>query len=171
MNDDGKAAMNEDSVPTITSRAEFAAAVKWGLQAAAAQGARQIVFCDADFAVWPLDDQHLIDGLGRWLRQPQRRLVLLASSFDDVPLRCPRFNAWRRDWAHAIASFQAPSDLQGKLPSLLLADKGVSVQLIDAVYWRGRASLDRRRASQWSEEIDVVLQRSEAAFGVQTLGL
>ena len=163
--------MTEETLPVISSHTEFVAAVKWGFAASAARGARRIVCCDADFAAWPLDDKALIEGLGSWLRLPQRQLVLLASSFDEVPLRCPRFNAWRRGWSHAIASFQAPTEMAGTLPSLLLADNTVSVHLIDAIHWRGRASLDPRRARQFGEQIDVVLQRSESAFGVQTLGL
>ena len=35
----------------------------------------------------------------------------------------------------------------------------------------GRASQDERSARQWCESLDVVLQRSERAWGVRTLGL
>jgi hypothetical protein len=157
--------------PAIASRADFAEAVRWGVQTAVAQGARRIVCVDADFSLWPWDDVALLDALTAWLRQPQRQLVLLARHFDAMPQRFPRFHRWRRDWVHAMAAWQPPADLATDLPTLLLGDTGVIVHLVDTVRIRGRAEIDRRRALVWREEIDVVLQRSEAAYGVSTLGL
>jgi hypothetical protein len=162
--------MSVDGVPLVDTRAAFAAAVKWGFETAVAQGARRIVCCDGDFAAWPLADEPLLQALSGWLRLPQRRLVLLARSYDDVPRRFPRFVAWRRDWAHAIETWQAPEELAADLPALLVAE-GVGVHLIDAAHWRGRASLDVRQARLWTEQLDVVLQRSERAFAANTLGL
>ena len=54
---------------------------------------------------------------------------------------------------------------------MLVSDGAVSVHLIDALHWRGRAEVDERRARQWNEELDVVLQRSERGFSANTLGL
>lgn len=159
------------TVPDIDSRSAFEAALRWGIDTAAAQGARRIVCVDADFADWALDDRGLLDALTRWLRQPQRRLVLLARSFEAVPRRWPRFTRWRRDWAHTIEAWQPPEELASGLPTLLAADSGVCVHLADALHWRGRASLDSPRARLWCEQIDAVLQRSELAFAVNTLGL
>ncbi len=157
--------------PAIASRADFAEAVRWGVQTAVAQGARRIVCVDADFSLWPWDDAAVLDALAAWLRLPQRQLVLLARTFDAMPLRFPRFHRWRRDWVHAISAWQPPADMGVALPTLLLSDTGVVVHLVDAVRMRGRAEVDRRRALVWVEEIDVVLQRSETAYAVSTLGL
>jgi hypothetical protein len=164
--------MNEETQPPrIDSRAAFVAAINWGFQTAMAQNARQIVCVDADFALWPLDDAGLLQGLATWLRLPQRQLSLLARDFDQVPLRFARFMTWRRDWAHAIRYQQAPQELAADLPCALVSDGKVSVQLMDAEHWRGRAQLDSRAAYLLRERIDVVLQRSEATFAVNTLGL
>ena len=157
--------------PVIDSRSSYHAAIAWGLAQAVAQRARRIVCVDADFADWPWDDAASLEALAGWLRLPQRRLELLARSYDDLPRRSPRFNAWRRDWSHAIACWQLPQDWTEELPSVLACDDSVSVQLIDKVHWRGRVRLDGRSARQWLETIDVVLQRSEPAFAVRTLGL
>jgi hypothetical protein len=159
------------ALPVIDSRRGWQDAVLWGFTTAMAQGARRIVAVDPSFADWPLDDPALLQGLTDWLRLPQRRLVLLAAQFDELPRRCPRFNAWRTPWAHAIEGWQVPEDLARDLPTVLSGDGAVSVQLIDALHWRGRVALDARRARQWCEEIDVVLQRSERALAVRTLGL
>ena len=157
--------------PAIDSHPAFAAALAWGFQEAVAQGARRIVCCDRDFAQWAWDDAATLDTLGAWLRLPQRRLVLLAQRYEEVPSRWPRFNAWRRDRGHAISGWQPAADSALTLPSLLVADTAVSVYLIDAVHWRGRAQSDERSARRWCEQIDAILQRSEPAFSVGTLGL
>ena len=158
-------------LPVIDSRTGFVQALQWGFHTAIAQGARRLLCVDANFADWPLDDPALLQALTAWLRLPQRRLVLLARSYDGVARRSPRFDGWRANFAHAIEAWQPPEDLARDLPALLTCDGAVTVHLVDAVHWRGRTALDSRRARQWCEDIDVVLQRSERAFAVRTLGL
>ena len=158
-------------VPVIDSRAAFIAAAHWGIAAAAAAPARRIVLTAPSFADWPLDDVALLQQLAGWLRLPQRRLVLLARSYDLLARRCPRFVAWRRDWSHAIEPYVVPEEMAADLPTLMVADSGVTVQLLDDVHWRGRASAEVRDARLWNERIDVVLQRSERGWAVHTLGL
>jgi hypothetical protein len=132
---------------------------------------RRITWVDSSFASWPLDDPALLGPLIPWLRLPLRRLVLLAASYDGVPREHPRFNTWRRPWVHAIDAWQAPPEMAADLPSLLL-DDGTVVQLIDAEHWRGRAQVNLRVRPMWlQQQIDVVLQRAEPAFPVNTLGL
>jgi hypothetical protein len=161
----------ESDPPTIDSRAAFLAAVQWGFRCAVTQRARRIVCADGDFALWPLDEPALLQTLTDWLRTPQRKLVLLARTYDEVPRCCPRFNAWRSDWSHAIEAWIAPSELAADLPTLLVADSPVGLQLLDRVHWRGRASTDVRSVARWHQDIDAVLQRSERGFPVITLGL
>jgi hypothetical protein len=164
--------MSDEGLPScIDSYAAFVAAIKWGFQTATRQNARQIVCADASFALWPLDDAALLQGLAAWLRLPQRQLTFLARDFNEVPQRFARFMSWRRDWAHAIRYLQAPQELAGDLPCALVSDGKVGVQLMDAEHWRGRAQEDSRAAYLLRERIDVVLQRSEATFAVNTLGL
>jgi hypothetical protein len=163
--------MTEASPPRIDSQAAFVDALRWGFETAIEQGARQLLCVDARFTHWPLDDAALLSNLSAWLRLPQRRLVLLAASYDEVPRRHPRFNTWRRDWVHAMSCWQAPEELAADLPTVLLDDRAVSVRLIDAEHWRGRAEVDARSARLWRDRVDVVLQRSATAFSVNTLGL
>jgi hypothetical protein len=163
--------MTDTLPPKIDSRAAFAAAVRWGFDAAAARSARRIVCVDRDFAEWPLDEPALLDTLTAWLRLPKRRLVLLADRYDEMPRRHARFVRWRADWAHAIDAFSPPTDDGADLPTLLVDDGPISVQLLDAVHWRGRCELDARHAQLWRESLDAVLQRSDPAFPVSHLGL
>ena len=163
--------MSENLPPVIDSRAAYRAALLWGFDTAIAQGARTITCVDADFVEWPLGDPALLAQLTGWLRLPQRNLVLLAAGYDEVPRQHPRFNAWRRDWTHAMQAWQAPPEMAATLPSLLLDDRSLSVHLVDATHWRGSARLDLRSAHLWHERVDTVLQRSERAFAANTLGL
>lgn len=154
------------------TRAGYVDALRHGLHAAMQQGARRIVCCDVDFADWPLDDEAVLQALVAWLKRPQRQLTLLAGRYDELPRRHPRFTAWRRDWAHAVDAWQPPEEeVADGLPSLLVADCGVAVQLVDRTHWRGRFSADRREALVWLDAIDARLQRSQRAFAVQCLGL
>jgi hypothetical protein len=158
-------------LPVIDSREAWAAALRWGFDTACSEGARCITCVDPGFEHWPLNDAALLQTLTTWARLPQRRLVLLAARFDEVPRRHPRFTAWRRDWAHVVQAFQSPPEFAAELPSVLLDDRLLSAQLLDADHWRGRAALDRRAHLLLQERVDVVLQRSEPAFAVTTLGL
>jgi hypothetical protein len=160
-----------DVGPRIDSSPALVAALHWGFETAIGAGARCLTCVDASFEAWPLDDPQLLQRLGAWLRLPQRRLVLLAADYGTVPARHPRFNAWRRDWAHAIQAWQPPAEMAPDLPTLLLDDRCVSVHLIDPAHWRGRASQDARAARLWQERIDAVVQRSEPTFPANVLGL
>lgn len=157
--------------PIIDSRAAFSTALTWSFQQALAVGARRVLCADEDFAEWPWDAPETLEALSAWLRLPQRRLDLLARHYEQLPRRSPRFTAWRRDWLHALQAWQVPEDWMASLPTVWVADRTVSVHLIDAVHWRGRARLDERAAAQWRENLDAVLQRSEPAWSVRTLGL
>lgn len=164
--------MNEDAAPpTITSRSEFVAALRWGFTQAIARQARCITCVDTNFADWALDDPALHAELAAWLRLPMRRLVLLASDYEDLPRRQPRFVAWRAHWAHAIEAWSPQPGDAPELPTLLVDDGPLSVHLQDARHWRGRAERDARAARLWRDRIDAFLQRCEPAFAVNRLGL
>lgn len=161
----------ESTPPPIDSLPSWQAALRWGLGMAASQGARCITCVDPDFESWPLDDAALLQELAAFLRRPGRRLVLLAASFDAVPRRLPRFTTWRRDWAHAIQALLIPEEMALETPHLLIDDRELSVQLLDADRWVGRARLDGRARWLLQEKVDALLQRSEPGFPVTTLGL
>lgn len=162
--------MNE-TPPAIDSRQSFTTALGWGFASAWAGNARRIVCVDDNFAAWPLDDLTLLQGLTAWLKQPQRRLQLVARTYDELPRRCPRFTRWLADFAHVVETWQAPEELAADLPTALASDGDVAVHLVDALHWRGKAERDPRSARLWCERVDALLQRSERAFGVRTLGL
>ena len=165
---DGKAAALQRP---IESRADFVAAVHDTVSLALAHATRRMVWVDADFAEWPLDDPVLLQALKDWVRLPQRQLVLLAAGYDDLRRRRARFTAWVRLWSHAVTSFSPSPDDVAELPGVLWAEGAGLVHLLDPVHWRGWASSDVAQQGQWRDRIDAFLQRSTPAFPVTTLGL
>lgn len=157
--------------PAIDSRADWAAAIRWSLDAAIARDARRITWVDRDWADWPLDDPALHQALVGWLRRPMRRLVLIAATYDAMPRRHPRFVAWRSAWAHAIEAWAPSEEARIEWPTLAVDDAGVVVELIDPVRGRGRAAIDPRARREWSDRVDAWLQHCEPAFPVRSLGL
>ena len=159
------------SPPSITTRAEFQAAICWGVEQAAARGARRLLWLDADYRDWPLDDARLLAALGDWLHRPQRRLVMLARDWSQMRVRHARFCAWRGLWSHAVDTRTPPDDELAVVPTLLLDDSQVLVHLTDPIHWRGRCGLDPRETSLLYAEFDALAQRSEPDFPVTQLGL
>ncbi len=155
----------------IESRADFVAAVHDTVSLALAGATRRMVWLDADFAEWPLNEPALLQALTNWVRLPQRQLVLLAADYDDLRRRHARFTAWVRLWSHVVTSFSPSWDEVAELPCVLLAEGAGLVHLLDPVQWRGWATADVFQQHEWRERIDAFLQRSTPAFPVTTLGL
>lgn len=155
----------------IGTRSEFVAAVHQALELALAQRARRMLWADTDFASWPLDDAALLQRLVDWLRLPQRQLLLLAADYADLRRRHTRFTAMYGLWSHAIAARAPVQEETAPLPCLMLAQGTAAVHLLDAEHWRGWISADPVALRRWQERADALVQRSEAAFPVTTLGL
>jgi hypothetical protein len=66
----------------ITSRSEFLQALREGFALAAAQGCRELLLSDPDFADWPLGELEVLDHLTRWAFA-HRKLTLLGGHFDE----------------------------------------------------------------------------------------
>jgi hypothetical protein len=157
------------SAALIDGRSEFRAAVRLALAEAVAGGVRELVFVDADFESWPLEDAQLLGSLTSWARLPKRQLLIVAGRFDELPRRCPRFTAWRRDWAHVIACHATDVE-SSQIPTLLLAG-AQSLHLADRLRWRGHWLDNESQISAWREVVDVLMQRSEPDFPANMLGL
>lgn len=155
----------------LRSMGDFHDALRWSLDYAQRVRSRHLVWLDADFAVWPLDDGVLLQSLAAWLQLPQRRLTLVAHGFDELARRCPRFVRWRRDWTHAVEAWSPSEGVEVRLPTLVIDEQRLCLQLFDRIQWRGRLALDEAAVQQWKSECDALLQRCEATFSAYPLGL
>lgn len=168
---DAPSSSGRDEPPALRSPGDVVRGIRWAVEHVARQRSRRMTWLDRDFAAWPLDEPELLDTLGSWLRQPQRRLVLIAHDYAVLQRRHPRFVAWRRTWAHAIEAWTPSEGVDISLPTMLVDDGYLCLQVHDALQGRGRISLDESAVRQWADEIDALLQRCEAAFPAHPLGL
>lgn len=153
----------------IDGRGEFNAAVRLALAQAVFNAVRELCFVDAEFDAWPLDDAVVLAALTDWARLPQRRLLLVAGRFDELPRRFPRFTAWRGTWSHVVEC-RATEVEASQIPTLLLAGAH-SLQLADRLRWRGHWLADDSEIGDWREVVDALMQRSEPDFPANRLGL
>lgn len=164
--------MDELREGIINGREAFVQALRDALHLAAKRGCRELCCMDADFAAWPLSEASVLEALTQWA-YPHRRLMLLATQFDELRRRHPRFVQWRRTWDHVVSARQYQrDDLERNGPvGLLLAPGLVSLRLLDAQH--GRAALSVRAADEIATRdwFDAVWQRSEESFSATTLGL
>ena len=154
----------------IASRHDFQDALRIAFAQAADVGCHELWLCDPDFADWPLGEAGVVEQLRRWAGS-QRRLTLLASHFDEVARRHPRWVEWRRAWSHLVHCRTNTVIEAAAVPTLLLAPGLVSVRLSDTLHYRGRISTEAIHDVQCREMIDAVLQRSQESFPVTVTGL
>jgi hypothetical protein len=153
----------------IDGRNAFTAAMQQALEQAVQARERELCFVDPDFETWPLDDAQVLDTLTAWARQPLRRLLIVAGHFDHLPRRFARFTEWRGTWAHVVQAHATDVE-PSQIPTLLLAGSA-SLLLADRLHWRGHRMSTDKEVADWREVVDVLLQRSEPAFGANTTGL
>lgn len=150
-------------------REEFRQLLRDALVAAARDGWREIVFCDATFEDWPLGERTVAESLQSWA-SGGRRLTLLAKEYDDVIRRHPRFVVWRRTWAHIVdARACADADPLG-LPSMLWSPAWV-LERRDPVRSAGFCGDEADRRITAREALNEWLQKSTPAFPATQLGL
>lgn len=164
--------MSELREGLLSTRADFVAALAQGVEMAADRGCRDLCWLDADFASWPLSEPALLDALTRWAL-PHRRLHLLASQFDTLRSRHPRFVQWRRRFDHVVSARQYdPDELPAGGPlASLLAPGLFSLKLLDQRAWRAVCSFQTAELIVAREWFDAVEQRAVESFAASTLGL
>lgn len=162
-----------DDLPTsriITSRSEFHDALKEAVAFVADKGCREVFIADPAFSDWPLSDRSVLENLSRWAFT-HRKLTVLAESFDEFPRRHPRWVEWRRQWAHVVECRAVDEADIGQLSGLFLAPGLITLRVLDAEHYRASLSFDPADGTRIRDALDALLQRSEEAFPVTTLGL
>lgn len=163
--------MNDTWPLAITSHGEFVRALRGLVDAALDRDARTLWWLDPSFRDWPLDDAALLEQLAGWFRLPSRRLVMVAADWGDVTRDHPRFCRWRTPWVHALDTRRAQEEDAAEMPTLMLDDGPLSLQILDRLHWRGQAAKDAHTARLLRERFDALTQRSEPDFARTTLGL
>lgn len=150
-------------------RAEFSALVRHAFAAAAAQGWREIILCDATFEDWPLGERAVAQSLNDWSRAG-RKLTLLAKNYDELMRRHARFVTWRRTWSHIVECRGNAAVSADDFPSALWSPVWVFERL-EMERSTGFAGSEALRRIALKERLDERLLKSSPAFAATTLGI
>ncbi|WP_426145480.1 hypothetical protein [Polaromonas sp. DSR2-3-2] len=153
----------------FSGRSEFAGLVRQAMAAAAAQGWREMIWCDPDFGDWPLGERAVAQALNDWAGGG-RKLTLLAEHYDAVLRQHARFVTWRRTWAHVVECRKSGAASRGCLPSAFWSPAWVFERL-DSPRCTGVAGADLVRRIALKERLSEHLSSSSAGFPATVLGL
>ncbi|RYF27260.1 MAG: hypothetical protein EOO23_08080 [Comamonadaceae bacterium] len=147
-------------------RSAFAELVRQAFAAAAEQGWREIILCDANFEDWPLGERVVAQSLNDWSASG-RKLTMLAQDYSEVTRRHARFVTWRRTWSHIV---ECRGHASGELPSVFWSPAW-AFERLDLVRSTGMAGPEASRRVALKERLSECLLRSSPAFAATTLGL
>jgi hypothetical protein len=147
----------------------FAQLVRQTIAVADAQAWREWWWCDHDFADWPLGEREVVEALDRWAGQG-RKLRLLASRFQGVRERLPRFVTWRVRWDHCIEARACPRASVDDFPSGMWMP-GLCWRRIDPQRSVVLCSDDARFRAQEQQQMQEWWAQSTPSFPASTLGL
>lgn len=148
---------------------EFAAVVREALACAAREEWPAMVWCDADFADWPLGERAVVESLNAWAGRG-RQLLMLAHSFDSLVRYQPRLVTWRQTWGHIIECRVCKNLDATEVPSALWSPRW-AMRRLDLVRSTGVAGLEPQRRVLLKEELDECHRQSSPGFPASVLGL
>lgn len=147
----------------------FRGLVREALAAAQAEGWRELILCDPDFADWPLGERAVAESLAAWSKSG-RKCILLARSWDETVRRHARFVNWRRTWAHIIDARSCRSADPEEFPSAIWTPTWV-LERRDVIQCRGWMGSEPDRRLTLRETLREWMSKSSAGFPAHTTGL
>jgi hypothetical protein len=154
---------------TFSGPIEFANLVRSAIAAAARDGWKQMVWCDATFEDWPLRERAVVDDLNAWASSG-RKLVLLAQRFDVVERHHARFVEWRVRWDHIVECRVCRPNGRSEYPSVLWSPHWF-VRRLDMDRSRGVSSYEAQTRVTLQEELEEYRRQSSPGFPASRLGL
>lgn len=157
---------------SLQGREAFRQAVRDAIAHAAAAPAQfnQLIFCDPDFADWPLGERAVADALQAWALRGHGQLLLLASRYDEVQRLHPLFVQWRRLWSHKIEARACCAAHAADLPGVLWTPAW-ALRRFSPLHSVCVAGHEADRRTTLRAELDEWLGRSMPAFPASVLGL
>ena len=160
-----------DPLPSgrFSGREAFAQLVRDALAMAAHEGWREIILSDASFADWPLRERSVVESLQAW-SVSGRRMVMLATSYDEVLRTHPRFVSWRQTWGHIVEGRVCRVAVPADFPSAIWSP-GWFMHRLDPQRSNGVCGSDPERGLQLREFLAEMIRNSAPGFPASTLGL
>lgn len=153
----------------IVGRRAFVDLVRQAIAAAASEGWVKMVWCDPDFADWPLGERSVIEAMQAWSASG-RSLHLLAQDFSVLQQHHPRFVQWRVMWSHLVEARATGRGTGGELPSALWTPQW-TMERLDLKHNVVVATFDPARRVALGERLDAGWHKASPSFPASTLGL
>lgn len=152
-----------------SGREAFVQTLRDALACAAREGWRELVISDANFEDWPLHERAVVDALHAWAR-PGRRFTMLATRYESVQRRQPRFASWRQTWGHLIECRLCRQADPLDFPSALWSPVWV-LQRHDIERCVFVTDVDAARRVNLRQILDESIRNSSPGFPASVLGL
>jgi hypothetical protein len=150
---------------------DFKQWIRVGLFWAVHAGVQRIILSDPDYADWPLGERALTVALHEWaLKDPKRRVTVLAASYNEIVRRHGLFVKWRVQWDHQIECLIWNVGKPEELPSLLWTPQW-ALRRDDLRSCRGQAGRDPNWLVITYEQIQEKIDRSTIGFPATIIGL
>lgn len=153
----------------FVGREAFEQLIRAALARAAQEGWQEIILSDATFADWPLRERAVVESLQAWSASG-RRLMMLATGYDDVIRNHARFVSWRKTWDHIIECRLCRGVNADDFPSAIWS-RAWFMQRLDAQRSHGVSGDERARGMQLKELLDEKIRNSTLGFPASVLGL
>lgn len=153
----------------LQGRDVLARLVRDALACAASEGWHEIIICDATFADWPLGEREVVAALEAWSKSG-RRLVMLATRYDEVLRRHARFVSWRKTWDHLVDCRTCRAPDPQDFPGALWSPRW-SLQRLDAQRGVVLCGSDAMQRAQLRGLLNEWFHNSTPGFPATTLGL
>lgn len=151
-------------------RDAFRQLVRDALACAAREGWPELVFCDADFADWPLGESEVVQQLHQWAGH-RRRLTVMAADFEVLARLHPRFVQWRVRWDHLVVARRLRTAHRDDAPSALWS-AGWMAHRLDPLRSVGVGACEPERLARLREQLsEWERSRSVPGFAASVLGL
>jgi hypothetical protein len=153
----------------FAGREAFEQLVRNAFVHAASEGWKEIILSDATFEDWPLRERSVVESLQAWSK-PGRRMVMLATRYDELMRNHPRFVTWRKTWGHLIDCRVCRATAPADFPSAIWSPAWV-MHRVEPLRSIGTCGPDRERRVQLKELLDEKIRNSAPGFASSTLGL
>lgn len=166
-----EASPSPDPLPEgrLLGRNAFVDLVRHAVGSATSQGWAKMVWCDPDFADWPLGERSLIAALQAWSASG-RSLHLLAQDFSTLRQIHPRFVQWRVTWSHLVEARAIGKSSGGELTSAIWTPTW-TMERLDTKHNVVVATYDPARRVALGERLDAGWHKAAPSFPASTLGL